>query len=60
MGMIKRDEQSNELTVEKSGSFIDDSMAEIRDAYLELNLNQTRVQNETRIWKHQRDLLVLN
>ena len=43
-GLIKRDKQSSELTVERGGSFIGSLMAEIRDAYLELNLSETRVQ----------------
>jgi len=36
VGLIERDEQSSELTVERPGSFIDFLTAEICDAYLEL------------------------
>jgi len=47
-GLIKRDEQLSELTVERLGSFIDTSMVEIPNAYHELNLSKTRVQRGAR------------
>ena len=49
VGLIGRDEQSNELTVERPGSFIGSSMTEIRGVYLELNLSKTRVQHTTHV-----------
>ena len=48
-GLIGRDEQPSELTVERPGSFIGSLMAEISDAYCELNLSKTRVQRGTRV-----------
>ena len=42
-GLIKRDEQLSELTVERLGSFIVISMVKIRVAYLKFNLSKTRV-----------------
>ena len=47
--LIRRDEQSSELTVERPRSFIGSSMAEIRGAYLDLNLSKTRVQRGARV-----------
>ena len=44
----------SKLTVERLGSFIGLTVAEIRGAYLELNPSQTRIQRGTsvRVWKH--------
>ena len=48
-GQIKSDEQLNELIVERLGSFIGSSVAKIHNAYLELNLSQTRVNRDTQL-----------
>ena len=42
------------MTVERLGSFIGLSVAEIRGMYLELNLSKTRIQLciHVRVWKH--------
>ena len=51
---MKMMNSQSELTVERPRSFIGPSVVEIRGAYLELNLSQTRVQSGTRVrvWKH--------
>jgi len=53
-GLIERDEQSSELIIERSRFFIGFSVADIRGAYLELNLSWTCVRCGTRVrsWKH--------